>query len=293
MRHIPEKQGATAASREADASGRLPQAISYITVPGLWERREHNIPKPQPGQVVYITKGKFLAWGGTAILERLPSGDVIKTPKPHPDFHEDHCRNMRLEAQIYQTLGENSRVPRLINWNSDTCCLTLEYMDNGDIREYIRQHGQDLTDELRLHWAKQAAEGLAALHSIGVIHCDISPRNFLLDFDLNLKISDFGGASLSGSEPSAVRHPEFYWDAPPTFGDDIFSLGSLIYFIMTGSYPYADRDSDEVEKLYVSQHFPDVTYLRCGSIIYQCWTRNVLALEVYSHIKMLEENRQL
>lgn len=91
-------------------------------------------------------------------------------------------------------------------------------------------------------WAKQAAEGLAALHSIGVVHCDISPRNFLLDLDLNLRISDFGGASLSGSEPSAVaqtrfRHPQFDWDAPPTYGDDIFSLGSLIYFIMTGSYP--------------------------------------------------------
>lgn len=114
---------------------------------------------------------------------------------------------------------------------------------------------------------------LAALHSVGVIHCDISPRNFLLDLDLNLKISDFGGASLSGSEPSAVAqtrfcHPQFDWDAPPTFGDDIFRLGSLIYFIMTGSYPYADRDSDEVEKLHVSQHFPDVTHLTCGSIIY-------------------------
>jgi serine/threonine protein kinase len=45
-------------------------------------------------------------------------------------------------------------------------------MDNGDIGQYIRHHGHDLTDELRLCWAKQAAEGLAALHSIGAIHCD-------------------------------------------------------------------------------------------------------------------------
>jgi serine/threonine protein kinase len=171
-------------------------------------------------------------------------------------------------------------------------------MDNGDIGQYIRQHGQSLTDELRLRWARQAAEGSAALQSIGVIHCDISPRNFLLDRDLNLRISDFGGASLSGSAPTAVaqtrfRHPQFDWDAPPTVGDDIFSLGLLIHFVMIGSYPYADRDSDEVEKLYTSQHFPDVTHLTRGSIICQCWTRNVLASEVYSHIKMLEENRQL
>lgn len=96
----------------------------------------------------------------------------------------------------------------------------------------------------------------------------------MLDLDLNLKISDFGGASLFGSELSAVaesrfRHPGFDWDARPTFQDDIFSLGSLIYFVVTGTYPYADRPSDEVEKLYTSRHFPaDLTSLACGSIIY-------------------------
>lgn len=247
--------------------------------------------KPEPGQVVYVTKGEFIAWGGTAILERLPSGDVIKTPKPHPHYHEDYYRNMRFEAQVYQRICGHPRVPKLIQWDPNTCCLTMEYLENGDLGEYIRRHGQELTTTHRLRWAKQAAEGLAVLHSVGVIHCDISPRNFLLDLDLNLKISDFGGASLFGSEPSAVagtrfRHPGFDWDAPPTFQDDIFSLGSLIYFVMTGTYPYADLPSDEVEKLYVSHHFPaDLTSLTCGSVIYNCWTGDVSAQEVYSHIE--------
>lgn len=214
------------------------------------------MPKVQPGQIVYVTKGKFLAWGGTAILEHLPSGDVIKTPKPHPEFHGDHCQNMRFEAQVYQKLGQRPRIPRLINWDDNTCCLTIEHLSNGDLCEYFRQHEKDITMDLRLRWAKQAAEGVRLLHSNGIIHCDISPRNFLLDTDLNLKITDFGGSSLSGSEPSAVaetrfRYPEPDWDAPPSLKDDIFSLGSLLYFIMTGSYPYADRCSDEVERFYM------------------------------------------
>ena len=121
---------------------------------------------------------------------------------------------MRLEAQIYQIIGHHPRFPKLIKWDPDTCCLTMEYLENGDLREYIRLHSQELTTELRLRWAKQAADGIAVLHSAGVVHCDISPRNFLLDLDLNLKISDFGGSSLFGSEPSAVaetrfRHPGF------------------------------------------------------------------------------------
>jgi serine/threonine protein kinase len=162
------------------------KVISFITVPGSWERRNNprllqdqsNLPDPQPGQIVYVTKGRFLAWGGSAVLEQLPSGDVIKTPKPHPHFYEDYCQNMRLEARIYQAIGEHPRVPKIIKWDPETCCLTMEYMDHGNLKEYIRQNSQDLTPELRLRWARQAAEGVAVLHSIGAIHCDISPRNF-------------------------------------------------------------------------------------------------------------------
>lgn len=69
----------------------------------------------------------------------------------------------------------------------------------------------------------------------------------------------------------------------------MFSLGSLIYFVMTGTYPYADRPSDEVEKLYASRNFTaDLTSLVCGSIINHCWTGDVSAQEVYSHIETFE-----
>ena len=57
---------------------------------------------------------------------------------------------------------------------------------------------------LRRRWAKQAAEGVRLLHSHGVIH-DISPRNFLLDGELDLKIADFAGLSLLDSGP-VQRH---------------------------------------------------------------------------------------
>ncbi|KAJ0421410.1 kinase-like protein [Aspergillus carlsbadensis] len=242
------------------------------------------MPVPQPGQIIYVTKGHFLAWGGTAILERLLTGDVIKTPKPHPDFHDDHCRSMLAETEVYHRLGANPQVSTLINWDPDTCCLTMEYLEKGELTSYIQNHDQDITPELRLRWALQAAEGIAALYSIEVIHCDVSPRNFLLGRDLDLKIADFGGASISGSQPSAVAgtrflHPQFDWSQPPQFGDDIFSLGSPIYFIMTGNYPYAEKASDEVEVLYASENLPDVSNLTCGSIISQCWARTVHASE--------------
>jgi tRNA A-37 threonylcarbamoyl transferase component Bud32 len=131
-----------------------------------------------------VTKGDFLAWGGTAILERLPPGFVVKTPIPNPYSRveeNDHRRNMRLEYQVYQRIGKHPLVPNIVNWDPETCCLTMEYLENGNLREYIRRNCQSIPLQLRLKWARQAAEAVATVHAANVIHCDLSPRNFLLD----------------------------------------------------------------------------------------------------------------
>lgn len=88
------------------------------------------------GGIIYVAKGDFLTRGGTAILERLPSAEVVKTPTPNPFFpreEEDCRRNMRLDAEIYQRIGEHPRMPKFIKWEPDTCCLTIKYMDNGNL----------------------------------------------------------------------------------------------------------------------------------------------------------------
>ncbi|EFQ99519.1 hypothetical protein MGYG_08988 [Nannizzia gypsea CBS 118893] len=67
------------------------------------------------------------------------------------------------------------------------------------------------------------------------------------------------------------------WDIPPTVEDDVFGLGTLIYFIMTGVYPYKETPSDEVEKSFMEGEFPDTSDIICGDIIYQCWHQKTTA----------------
>jgi len=242
-----------------------------------------------------VSKGQFLARGGTAIVERLPSGEVIKTPIPNPydrREEEDCRRNMQLEAQIYKRIGEHPRIVQLVKWDPESCCLTIECMENGNLGEYIEQNHDTITIGLRTKWAKQAAEGLQVVHSVKVVHCDISPRNVLLDSNLDIKICDFAGASISGSEPSAYqdvrfRSPDSKWDKPPSYKDDIFSLGSLLYFIWTGKHPYGEVSSDRVEELYTRREFPNVSHLPCGEVIEQCWHQKIDISQVYNDISSI------
>jgi hypothetical protein len=61
----------------------------------------------------------------------------VKYPKSNPyslKEEETHRRNMMIEVEIYQRIGACQYIPRLIHWDPQSCCLTLEYLDKGDGR---------------------------------------------------------------------------------------------------------------------------------------------------------------
>jgi len=127
------------------------------------------------------------------------------------------------------------------------------------------------------------------LHDADILHCDINPKNFLLDAQLQLKIADFGGSSLAGSKPSACSGPRFIlpdrWRDPPTVQDDLFALGTTIYFIMTSKFPFPGFSEDEIEENYRNGKFPDVSGIVCGEFIKRCWTSQIAsARELYNFV---------
>lgn len=238
------------------------------------------------GQVEHITidwKGKFLAGGVSSIVERLSSDAVVKSP--WPGLREAHCRrDLTIEAAIYNKLPSHPRLVKLIHWDPNNCVLMLEYMPNGNLSAYLSAYKDTITLPQRLSWIKEAAEGLQLLHSAEVMHCDVEPKNFLLDASLGVRIIDFGGSSLRGSRATACpgtrfEPPNFDWNSPQTIKDDLFSLGSTIYNILTGERPYQEVPSDEVRRRYQAHEFPDVSKIPCGEMIERCWRGEICSAQ--------------
>lgn len=136
--------------------------------------------------------------------------------------------------------------------------------------------------DVRRRWAVLAAKAIVDVHAVQVIHCDITPRNFLLNAELDLRISDFAGCSVSGPSPviapgARYQPPGWNWKHKAVEQDGVFALGSVLYFIMVGTEPYADLEEQEVENLFHEAKFPHVVdQVPCGAVMPACWDRTFL-----------------
>ena len=146
---------------------------------------------------------------------------------------------LQREINTYTHLPPHPRLIPVLGSSKDgeDTSLTLEYIPNGTLAEYLRKNSESVTAELRARWALQAAQGVAMLHPYSVIHADLKPTNMLLDRDLGLRISDFACFSLLGKEPYILESGAFYMPAARREGGDlscnvatdIFALGSCIF----------------------------------------------------------------
>lgn len=247
---------------------------------GTDPEEDHLICAKELGKNVNIIEGKgdFLGGGATGLVERLESGDVTKSPWTGRPTASDCRQEMVIEAQIYERLGAHPRLLQRKHWDPVDCILTLEYMPNGNLRDYMEIHGQNISIRQRQKWALEAAESVELLHSYNVLQGDVGPHNFLLDVNLNLKICDFGGSSLDGSKATVVPGVRYRLPSlqPATIKEDLFALGSTIYFIATGHEPYHElADEDEVGKLYKDEIFPELAGVPFAEAIALCWTQEV------------------
>ncbi len=130
--------------------------------------------------------------------------------------------------------------------------LVLEYAEGGNLRQLLREK-QTIEDRLLRRILRHIAEGLAALHQAGIIHCDLKPENILVfprRGDLNdpqFKITDFGISQLAGvlkdESESATGSPAYMapeqFHRQPVFATDLYALGIILYECYTGERPFS------------------------------------------------------
>src|SRR6266478_6280678 len=133
--------------------------------------------------------------------------------------------------------------------------LTMEYVDGEDLASLVRRIGR-LSSDKAIEIARQVCAGLAAAHERGVIHRDLKPANLMLDGSGKIRITDFGLASIAASiEDADVKAGTPAYMAPEqlegkevTAKSDLYSLGLVLYEILTGRRAFDARTVPELMK---------------------------------------------
>jgi serine/threonine protein kinase len=133
-------------------------------------------------------------------------------------------------------------------------CIVQQFVDDGDLRQHLKA-GQ-LTFSRTVEISRQLAAGLAFSHSRGFVHCDIKPANILMDKAGNPYIADFGLAihEVNRVENGARAGTPRYMPPEVVMGEthridgraDIWSLGVMMYEMLTGVSPFRGVTQDEL-----------------------------------------------
>lgn len=156
----------------------------------------------------------------------------------------DAVERFEIEKRVYERISPH---PRVIGYHGmrsgigHAGGIVLDIAINGSVADYLAEH-PNTPGDIRYRWCLEITDALVHLHSNGVIWSDGNPANVLLDAELNSVISDFGGSSIDGSLATAFGPPGYSrlggTGASPSFHADIFSFGSIIFYILSGSHPY-------------------------------------------------------
>ena len=192
---------------------------------------------------------------------------------------KDHCSglmNNRIEVDILKSL-HHTYLPQVYDFLEidDGIFTVMDYISGHDLMYYL-ESGYQFPEEQIVLWMKQLCEVLAYLHSRKppIIHCDIKPGNIMITDEGNICLIDFNISldgennkdlvGLSGlyASPEQVKKAEYkmrYGSGDKVKMDqrtDIFSLGAVFYYIMTGIKPNV-REQEVISLRYMDHLYND------------------------------------
>ena len=207
--------------------------------------------------------GMAVVYAGTDILLRRRV--AIKVLREQFAADEDFVRRFYYEAQSAAKLSH----PNIVNTydvghEGGTYFIVMELVDGTTLGEMIRTDGR-IPEPVAIDYAAQICNGLAYAHRQGLLHRDIKPANILITKDDVVKLSDFGIAravtqqTLTVTQPGMVMGGVYYLSPEQAQGlelresSDLYSVGVVLYQMLSGSLPFSGESPVTVALKHVSE----------------------------------------
>ena len=201
-----------------------------------------------------------VGFGGMSVVYRaqdevLHREVALKVLHPHLSKRAEARRRFQREAravaklrhpnivEIYDFSGEDSRLGYIVT----------EFVHGPNLKDFIDAEGAGFFPEIGAMIAIQLGQALIHAHKSGVIHRDVKPENAMIRPDGVVKLMDFGIAQVrdaqkmteTGSLLGSPAHmaPEVIAGEEPDARADVFSLGTVLYFLTTGKLPFDGRNA--------------------------------------------------
>jgi eukaryotic-like serine/threonine-protein kinase len=203
------------------------------------------------------------------VLERQVAVKLMHRDIAHnPDQLERFRREARAVAQlnhphIVQVIdaGEDDGMPYIV----------FEYVEGETLKDRIRRYGRlDIPESIA--YAIEIARALGAAHERGIVHRDVKPQNILVDEEGSGKVTDFGiartleqeGLTADGRVLGTTDYvsPEQALGHAVTGQSDLYSLGVVLFEMLTGDVPFRGENQVAVAMKHVREELPDIQVRR-------------------------------
>lgn len=181
-------------------------------------------------------------------------GVLLAVKVLHSDLASDFLflEHFREEARALERLQH----PNIVRFYSlerdgDLAFIVMDYVDGITLRDELRMAGGPLSPRRILEIVRGICAALNYAHELGYLHCDIKPANILIDKDGAALVADFGITRLAGSSSPLIAHsgtpgymsPEQIQGEAPSRASDIYSLGTLLFEMLTGQRPFTGKST--------------------------------------------------
>ena len=205
----------------------------------------------------------YLAWD--TILER---NVAVKILRGDLSTDEKFVRRFQREALSASSLSHPNVVEVYdVGEDNNLFYIVMEYIDGKHLKQLLKKRGT-LTLQEVIDIMLQVTDGLAAAHESYIIHRDIKPQNIMILENGLLKITDFGIAmALNGTQLTQTNSvmgsvhylpPEQASGKGSTIQSDVYSLGILMYELISGSLPYRGDNPVEIALKHLKDPLPSI-----------------------------------